>query len=133
MTHNHKWTLHAKNRIIHNHFYPIEFPPDGALSSVYSSVCLYIPTSVRKNFLFQIIYLFFWDHHISNSWRFFGFLYKWFFSLLHLIDQFSNIKGITLGALQVIWFMLAWFCLQILNLHNDTRRPSFRFSKKSLC
>ena len=43
----------------------------------------------------------------------------------------SNIKGATRGALQVWGFMMAWLCLQILNLQSGTPGCVYHFFKKN--
>ena len=60
----------------------------------------YVSTYVRpKNFWFQMIFLVFWDHHISSSWRFLKFLSKVVFWADHALfwPFFPIYKGL-LGA-----------------------------------
>ena len=118
------------SKIIFDQFYPAELTPDGVLSSAYLYVRPYVRTS--QKFLISND-IFFWDHHISSSWRFLKFLKKVIFWADHalFLTIFFNILGVIQGALQVRRFMLAWFCLQILDLYSGSPGCFFHFFKKS--
>ena len=104
------------------HFYPVKFIPDGVLSSLYPYVC----PKFFEIFVFLGLLVVLDD--------FFIFWKKWFLGLSRpFFDHFSDIQGLTQGTLQVRWFMLERFCLQILNLYSGTPVPFFCFFKKSLC
>ena len=76
----------------------------------------------------------FWYRHTRRSWRFFHFWEKKNLGLTSLFScHFSNRKGLTREALQVVWCMLACFCLYILNLRSGTSGNFFQSFKKSFC
>ena len=56
----------------------VSFLPCGVYSGwiIFVTLLIYVYTSVRKNFWFQMIFLAFWHHHISSSWLSLKFLKK---------------------------------------------------------
>ena len=70
-------------------------------------VVTYVRTSVRpyvrKYFWFQMIFLVFWHHHVSISWRFLNFKFfeknDFWGRPRPFLTIFSNIQGVTRGAL----------------------------------
>ena len=107
------------------HFYPTEFTLNGVLPSLDSYIH---HTYVRPKI--SLRFLVFW---MITSVVFDDFFIFWKNYILGLPRPFStiffNIYWLTQRTLQVRWFMLEWFCLQILNLNSGTPLP-FLFCRK---